>query len=699
MTGFNYRFGVFFEGQYARKTGRTDIVFEPEKDLALLKSQGITTINMQLYETYLGYLLYNSQKFPAFRESETRDYLQETLDAAKKLGMKVWLWSAEKGIPTVGPIYEEFHDALEIDQYGKPLATWDHNFLCLCINSKWKNFLIDVYQEVLHKYDGIECIIVSDEIGFNDAVRIGGYCPHCSELFKAKYGQEPPREVDWTQRDGLWWSFVKERFIWWRDYVSDLARAVKQVAPEVSTAVIMNAFALSTALKGVDPWSVTTIPEIDMIGSDLFYRVFEQDHPVYQAWVGSFMSALAESQKKRVFLTSAAYRTVPPQDIIVGTLDAAVHAGEGVFYYNLRHLCDRKSNLESTKYVSECLRQVKESLPEAVNEEGVAIVFPKDLWLSHYYENSSHLINELVGIFQTLSLAGVPAKLIFDDQLSSLEKYYMVFIPEWFSIPEEQARLLEEYVRKGGVLFISLQEPSGPQTQSEEKFWKLLGVEYGGRTPPIRSLHMDAPFMSAGKQQKSAISMPVYDWPVVQHQLFGGFPSVSHERARLKPSHSCETLLYGTDDQGNDYPLIVEGRLEAGTIILSSESFGASFNSYMQKCAGHPSIWMSRAMQLRDFLRGVVSAHCHDSLPANVETEGNVATFWWRAKAGLAAWIINHEYSDPQIVRLSFPNPPGRYSIEVFQGKRLRESRGNEKITIELKVAPCAMAAVVLKFL
>lgn len=697
MEPTSIRFGALFEGQYARRSSQPDVVYDPAKDLARLKDVGITTILMQLYEAYTGTLYYDSKKFPQFRESTTRDYLRETIEAAKDLDMKVWLWSAEKGVPMVGPIYKEFADCLELDQSGNPLATWDHNFVCLCVNSRWRKFLLEVYEEVLTSYEGIECIIVSDEVGYNDAVRWGGYCPRCVERFKMKYGQEPPTSANWGDKDSLWWSFIKERFLWWKDYVSELAFTTKQIAPDVSTAIIINWFALSTVLKGVDPWDITEIPDIDIIGSDLFFRVFEHDHPTYQAWVGSLMKAFAAQSGKRVFLTSAAYRTASPPDIVVGTLDAAVNSDEGVFYYNLRHLCDRQPNLNAIQEISKASQVVFENLSGAVADEGAAIILPKYLWQAHYYQDSLHLLNELTGMYQCLTLAGIPVKILFEDQISELDKYYLVVVPELFSVPGELVQSLEDYVRAGGVLFMSLQSAGGPQSGSETSLWDIFSVEHKGRTPPIRSLRSNDSVLSDGNGLEPLLSLPVYDWPVVQHQLFGGFPAVSHERAHLEPASRGQVLLFGSDDAGKEYPLMIETGLGAGTTVLSAESFGASFNSYMQKCAGHPSMWLARAMTMRNFLQRVILRKVGHIMPATVETKGNVATFWWKGEQGYGAWLINHEYSDPQNARLSFAIQNGEISAEVLFGQKVSEFKQGNNVVIEVAVAPSSMAVVIVK--
>ena len=85
----NHRYGVWFEQQYARVSNTLDTIYDPERDLPLLKEAGISTVSTQLYETYQGTLLYDSKKYPLSRENPNRDYLRETLDAAGKLDMNV----------------------------------------------------------------------------------------------------------------------------------------------------------------------------------------------------------------------------------------------------------------------------------------------------------------------------------------------------------------------------------------------------------------------------------------------------------------------------------------------------------------------------------------------------------------------------------------------------------------------------------
>ena len=84
-------------------------------------------------------------------------------------------------------------------------------------------------------------------------------------------------------------------------------------------------------------------------------------------------------------------------------------------------------------------------------------------------------------------------------------------------------------------------------------------------------------------------------------------------------------------------------------------------------------------------------------MPASVETEGNVATFWWREEKGYAAWLVNHEYSEQQTVRLTFADHNGDISTEVLFGHKVTELKQGNTILIEVIVDPSSMAVVIVK--
>jgi hypothetical protein len=142
---------------------------------------------------------------------------------------------------------------------------------------------------------------------------------------------------------------------------------------------------------------------------------------------------------------------------------------------------------------------------------------------------------------------------------------------------------------------------------------------------------------------------------------------------------------------------MVETKWGEGTAILSAESFGATFNSYMQKCAGHPSMWLTRALTMRNYLQRVILRNVRHRMSASVETKGNVATFWWRGEKGYAAWLVNHEYSEQQNVRLSFANHNGDISTEVLFGQKVTELKQGNNVVIEVMVDPSSMAVVIVK--
>jgi len=188
-----------------------------------------------------------------------------------------------------------------------------------------------------------------------------------------------------------------------------------------------------------------------------------------------------------------------------------------------------------------------------------------------------------------------------------------------------------------------------------------------------------------------------YDWPIVQHQLFGGFPTVSHQRAHLEPSPDGKVLLKGVDDDGNEYPIMVETPLSQGTTILSAESIGAAFNSYMVKCAGHPSIWMSRAMELRDFLRANILRTCGSALQCTAETDGNVATYWWKNDDGYVALAVNHEYSEARTCTFELPEGGRDQSIRVYGAKEVCQSCRERGVSATVSIEPASAAVIVSK--
>ena len=93
-------------------------------------------------------------------------------------------------------------------------------------------------------------------------------------------------------------------------------------------------------------------------------------------------------------------------------------------------------------------------------------------------------------MFQCLALCGVPVKVLAESQVSDLTRFPLVVIPELFAPPPEILNALEQYVRSGGTLVMTLQRSDGPQTDGEAALWKLFAGEYTGKTPPIRTLQI-----------------------------------------------------------------------------------------------------------------------------------------------------------------------------------------------------------------
>ncbi len=662
MTHSTVRIGAFFEGQWSTRTWEEGFPITPKDDIALLEASGVKVVCLQAYEVYQGQLYYKSKKYPQLscKNSSGFDFLGEYIKAAKDKGMEVWVWSSEKGMPRGSILYNKFQDCLELDQNGCDNSSWDHNYPSMCINSPWRQFLKDIYSEILTTYP-IDGIIVSDESGFNDAVRWGGYCSYCSDLFKKETGEQPPIVPEWDDKNSLWWRFLRMKMNWWAEYIEDLAQTCKNLRPHVKTAVIINENVLYSTLKSLDWWQIYEIPALDIIGSDTYYRIFTQDHATHLGFIGDFMTAMNKGRKKS-FLTTPAYRTIGPADIRLGALNAALSGVDDVFFYNLGYIRDYSDKRQAVQQVTEVVSELNNVLEGAVPYKYAGVTFSRREWMGHFAPNAEHLLAESIGLYQALNLSGVPTNVVGDDILlceKQLNEYKVVFLPQLFEVTKELVQNLRSYITRGGCLVITLLEKYISQDPASLELWKeVFGVDLVGETTAAVSY-------LRGKEQLSNLSHEVFQWPIVQHTTFGGYPAVDRRRMILKVSKPYNVLFENQTMDGQSHEAIISKPIGEGRLIISTEDLGSSISALMAKGWGCESLWLFKALNLSKVIRALALTK-DDTIPFTIKNNTpNMVTKLFEKEKEYILVLINHEIEKTATVNLDLYNSTGVISKKI----------------------------------
>ena len=450
----------------------------------------------------VGYL-YGESYFPSrimqpHDELGDRDLFGEILTEAKSRNLKVFAYvNSFFGGPNV---YEKHPDWTA--RWADDRETTQVRAKGMCLNSPYADMIIDVSAEVCEKYpvDGV----------YLDEPSLQSWCAcrFCKEKYKIASGSELPLtpEIDRRQFAG---------FLEWRtqcvaDFVGNVGAACRKARPEIMY-FAQHAFPLSSTSHDLHKhlfWGMTsgrTPPQFEDWYRPSFYgqdirRVGEHLDIIgiepwrrfagYDAWwQGACVNYARAAGNGKPVLPLMEYPHFPwglgrlsDDELQVNCADVIANGGDLWWPMYAPGAADR-GGWDALSRVFDALDGMRPA--QAVDDAEVGIVVSRASAerfalgkVDEYY------LDDLVGTIQIVRELHVPYSLLVDENVTatSLAQKRVIIAPSAACLSPHTARLLEEFVRAGGLFvaqgFVGTHDEAG-QLRTEQLLGNLLGLTLG----------------------------------------------------------------------------------------------------------------------------------------------------------------------------------------------------------------------------
>ena len=658
---------------------------DPEADCRSVAAMDATAIAPMAYETYRGRVFYRSDRWPELNAAPGRDLMAEYADGAKRHGLKLWTWVVERGAPVDSPLARTYSDCTVVDSSGRPVHPWsDPNVVAFCPNSRWTDFVCEMFQEILEKFPQIEVFVVADQPGhFNGAC----YCSFCKRRFEHEAGHALPVTPDWENEDSIWWRFQRARTHWWTEFLERVSAACKEVKAEVITGVNINPgafYARSHIEYGLDMWTMMEAPSLDVLVVDAWRG---SQHPLWWKWCTDLARKLAGRSGKRVY-TIVGGQTSSAEDTPSALWPAILGRPEALCMSPLHAMMDNPRVMEAAGETFRRLSVIGDTWTHAEPELYAAVIVDRAGWdhagLGAWHGRSQ--LHAAYGAYLALTWSSLPVDLVLDEELSSevLARYRVVFVPEAGFLSKGHLSVLEDYAISGGGLVV--EGPPGSEIDQEASVRFMKDVCGAVLLPEVRAVSLSIPESSPLADDKSwRNSMRILVWPPRPQ---------AHQP--LEALGSGEVLAEMSDLEGVRHTAILLTTVGEGRVITCSPPLLDAAMAFNDRGKGtkHHSMWVHESFNyFRLFARAArLAAGAPPEI--DVETSDDSLAATWRTESGWECVVLNLNHHRVANVRMKLPSAASASFEQSAGGAPVdaSEERGIWKLVLQPdQVAMCSI--------
>ncbi|MEW6360110.1 MAG: ThuA domain-containing protein [Planctomycetota bacterium] len=395
-------------------------------------------------------------------------WVKRYADAAHRHGLKYLCYVNSDR--TLDPLLIEHPEWRQVGAEGTPRATWG------CWNSPYRRAFVDRMVKIA-KESGLNGIHI--DMPFT-APSGGCRSKYCVELFKAKFGVEPPRKM--RPKDPLYQRWVDFQCWTREEWLLDLTEALHQVSPEV--AVIVNQTRGWIFRNAEYSFLTTRVAKcVDGLNEEIGWETQHTWHrpwawPIQQPWQNLFLRCRTWPGIGQMWHVTFNMPEVELQAQAFSSLANGV--------------VPNVTTGGNWDEMSRIWAHIKGCEPWTLGAELVpwaAIHFPEDTIAWHANANGQEALDvwlkNLFGVFQASLETHLPVAVITDDDLASVEalqKYAVVILPNSACLSDEQISALTKYVEGGGGLVATFQsgmfDPFGTE-RAEPGLQALIGAKQG----------------------------------------------------------------------------------------------------------------------------------------------------------------------------------------------------------------------------
>lgn len=385
---------------------------------------------------------YNSKLMPKCPGMGTRDVIQESVDAAKPLGMPVIVYTV---VQAGGWAIREHPDWRMVDSDGKPIEGR------VCFNSPYRQFMLGLIDEML-QYDIAGFHVDMLDQGFGPPY--GCWCAHCKALFEKKYGEAMPPGATWNDAWGKMLDFRADTSAGFEDEIAAFIRAKK---PGLS--VDFNYHGNPPFSFEVAQRPIQHAHRGDFITGECGVWGFGALSPSYMA---TFYRGTAPGEPYQVVMQRGVrmyhdQTTRPLNDLRWEAMTLLAHGAQLTIVDKTPFSgeIDPLAYGRMAKVFEEARAKRAEFGQPVVEEAGLYFSVRSRDWYAR--ENKEKYLQPFAGAHKAMVYEHIPVGVFFDENasLERMRQFQVVILPNTACITPEEVALLEAYVSEGGRLIIT----------------------------------------------------------------------------------------------------------------------------------------------------------------------------------------------------------------------------------------------------
>ncbi len=386
------------------------------------------------------------------------DIVREAVEAGKELGVRVVVMV---GHTANKHLYHLHSDWAQVNRNGEPILLehvpfavqrYEPEWPQLCINSPFYEHIKEEIREA-HSL-GVDGVFL-DSFRYQPDIERACYCEWCRRRFREEHGYEMPREPAWT--DSRWRSLWEWRYRVVVEKIKGLYEESKRIDPG-------RVFMYNSHPGG---WAGRTNRVVEMARDYIdvvFAECSEADHQPPGFITEMTKLTRAMSGGKPVWSSRNyfhLYRTVSsttPLAIRQGLREAILGGGSPwLLVFSISYRQDPDTLRAARKVFME-----HEKLEEYL--DGAEPLYYAGILVSHYTrdyygrEHPERYVDGFRGIYYALMHSHLPVEFVSERDAEDpgfLSRFRVLFVETMVCMKRSIARSLEEYVRRGGRLYIS----------------------------------------------------------------------------------------------------------------------------------------------------------------------------------------------------------------------------------------------------
>jgi hypothetical protein len=468
----------------------------------------------------------------------------------------------------------------------------------LCINSPWREWALGMIREAMKT--GIDGVFLDGPLVYPDCC----YCVSCQQQFRAKFGQEIPKE-NW--QDSLWRDFLEFREDSLARFLADAQQMVRLANPEGVIFLNAGSWQPENWRCGIDNQKLAPFQTFN--GAESFFHYSKVSNLYDTLMTGKFLRASDIPAVVFTHYMNGAwhYLNLPSGEVQLALVQTMAAGANGWLAFAQSSLTSQPESQRPVQELWSFQDTHKEYFTQTKSMADVAMLFSKRT--GRNYVSAFDNIYEQLGVgkeqnlivgqkgekiidwrarkalceglvasaysgyFHALTRGHVLFDILLDGQMTDekLAKYKTIVLPDVACLSAVDVETLKRFVKQGGTLLASFEagfyDEKGVFT---DRCFDLLGIEKVEGVFPIMMGENYSQFIRPTFHWKEKVRIERGAYALkIQPRSDVQMPAVFHE-----PIHS----FYAPLTSLSKYPAILMQSYGQGKVIYYPEAMGHFYN-------------------------------------------------------------------------------------------------------------------------